>query len=58
MIYLSDTLKIAEIREDQEYDGVRITLVGLLNQARISLQIDIGFGDAITPAPENIEWGR
>ena len=56
MIYLSDTLKIAEIREDQEYDGVRITLVGLLNQARISLQIDIGFGDAITPAPENIEY--
>ena len=56
MIYLPDTLKISEIREDQEYDGVRITLSGLLNQARIPIQIDIGFGDAITPAPENIEY--
>jgi predicted nucleotidyltransferase component of viral defense system len=56
MIYLPDALKIAEIRENQEYDGVRITLVGLLNQALIPIQIDIGFGDAITPAPENIEY--
>ena len=37
-------------------DGVRITLVGLLNQARIPLQIDIGFGDTVTPAPEDIEY--
>jgi len=56
MIYLPDTLKIVEIREDQEYDGVRITLAGFLNQARIPIQIDIGFGDTITPAPENIEY--
>ena len=56
MIYLPDSLRAEEIREDQEYDGVRITLVGMLNQARIPLQVDIGFGDAITPAPEQIEY--
>jgi hypothetical protein len=56
MIYLPESLSAEEIREDQEYDGVRITLVGMLNQARIPLQIDIGFGDAITPAPEQIEY--
>jgi len=56
MIYLSDSLSAEEIREDQEYDGVRITLVGMLNQARIPLQVDIGIGDAITPAPEQIEY--
>lgn len=56
MVYLPDSLKAEEIREDQEYGGVRITLVGLLNQARIPLQVDIGFGDVITPAPENIEY--
>ena len=50
MIYLPESLSAEEIREDQQYDGVRITLVGMLNQARIPLQIDIGFGDAITPA--------
>lgn len=56
MIYLPESLSAEEIREDQVYDGVRITLVGRLNQARIPLQVDIGFGDAITPAPEQVEY--
>ncbi len=56
MIYLADSLRAEEIREDHEYGGVRITLSGLLNQAKIPLQIDIGFGDAVTPAPEIIEY--
>lgn len=56
MIYMPESLNAEEIREDQEYDGVRITLIGMLNQARIPLQVDIGFGDAITPAPEQIEY--
>ena len=30
--------------------------MGMLHQARISLQIDIGFGDAVTPEPERIEF--
>jgi hypothetical protein len=56
MIYLTESLKTEVIREDQEYDGVRITLTGLLHQARIPLQIDVGFGDTITPEPEFIEF--
>lgn len=56
MLYLSDLLKIEEIREDHEYDGLRITLSGMLHHARIPLQIDVGFGDMITPAPEDIEY--
>ncbi|NOY23502.1 MAG: nucleotidyl transferase AbiEii/AbiGii toxin family protein [Acidobacteria bacterium] len=56
MVYHTDTLRVEEIREDLEYAGVRVTLTGLLNQARIPLQLDIGFGDAITPAPEDIEY--
>lgn len=56
MIYPSGSVKTAAIREEQEYDGVRVTLDGFLNQARIPLQIDIGFGDAITPSPDNIEY--
>ena len=38
-----------EIREEQEYGGVRVKLVALLGSARIPMQIDVGFGDAITP---------
>ncbi len=56
MTYLPESLKVQNIREDQEYDGVRITLVGMLDNARIPLQVDIGFGDVVTPAPEQIEY--
>ena len=52
MVYRTASLEAAAIREEQEYDGVRVTLEGLLHQARIPLQIDIGFGDAITPGPD------
>jgi predicted nucleotidyltransferase component of viral defense system len=45
-----------EIRSPDEYDGVRIKLVGWLAGARIPLQVDIGFGDAVVPAPETIEY--
>lgn len=39
----------AEIREEQGYRGVRVKLVALLGNARIPTQIDVGFGDVITP---------
>jgi len=45
-----------EIREDQAYHGVRITFTGKLGNARISMQVDIGFGDAVTPGPIWIEY--
>lgn len=56
MIYNTDTLRVEEIREGQEYGGIRIILVGFLNKARIPMQIDIGFGDAVTPGPEDVEY--
>lgn len=39
------------IKEDQDYEGLRVTFLGYLENARLPVQIDIGFGDAITPAP-------
>ncbi len=41
-----------EIREDAEYDGVRVRVPASLDGAKVQLQIDIGFGDAVDPAPE------
>src|SRR5262249_34432000 len=40
------------IREDAEYDGVRVQVPVSLDKARSPLQIDIGFGDAADPIPE------
>lgn len=44
------------IRKDAGYGGVRIKLRATLDGARLSLQIDIGFGDAITPAAQSVDY--
>jgi hypothetical protein len=44
------------IKEDAEYEGVRITLTGKLGSAKLGLQVDVGFGDAITPEPKTIDF--
>ena len=41
-----------EIKEDDMYQGVRITGFAELARARIPFQVDIGFGDIVTPEPE------
>ena len=56
IVFVADSVRAVPIREEQEYGGIRVTLVGMLHKARIPLQIDIGFGDAITPAPEKITF--
>jgi hypothetical protein len=50
------SLDVGPIREDQEYGGVRVSLTAAVTSARVRLQIDVGFGDAITPAPELVEF--
>ena len=46
----------APIREDNLYGGVRMKLTALLGKMRIPAQIDVGFGDSITPEAETAEW--
>jgi len=44
------------IREDADYPGVRITFTANLAAARIHMQLDIGFGDVVTPGPEKLSY--
>lgn len=44
-----ESIRIADIREQQEYGGVRVKLRCLLGKAVVPLQVDVGFGDVITP---------
>lgn len=37
------------IKEDADYSGVRVTFLVTLQTARVSMQIDVGFGDVVTP---------
>ena len=50
------SVKGAVIRKEAGYGGVRVDLQAKLDGAHIALQVDIGFGDAVTPAPEAISY--
>ena len=49
-----DALRIELIREELEYGGLRLRTTARLAGARITVVIDIGFGDAIEPDVEEI----
>ncbi len=51
-----DRIRAEQIKEDDEYQGIRLRLEARLGNARIPLQIDVGFGDAITPSAVEIEY--
>ena len=53
--FRAESVQGQEIRGGQGYDGVRVRLEARLGQARIRLQVDVGFGDAVVPPPEMIE---
>jgi Nucleotidyl transferase AbiEii toxin, Type IV TA system len=51
LLFDPTTVDAAVIREDQDYEGVRVMMVARLGRALIPVQVDIGFGDAVTPSP-------
>ena len=52
MEYDADSISIDEIREDVRYGGLRARLGATLGNARSLVQLDVGYGDAVTPGPE------
>jgi hypothetical protein len=56
LTFLPESVVAAPIREEAAYPGTRITLEARLENARIRVQVDIGFGDVVTPAPEEITF--
>lgn len=49
-------LEAAATREAAEYGGVRVRTTATIAGARIPIQVDIGFGDIVTPAPVEIDY--
>ena len=56
IVFDPDSVKADAIREDNTYGGTRITLVARIGSARCALQIDVGFGDAVTPGPQTVAY--
>ena len=56
MSFNAEAVTAAGIMEDAGYQGVRVRIQGNLGNARISLQVDIGFGDVIVPGPRKVTY--
>lgn len=52
----ADALRVDRIREELEYGGLRLRTTASISGARISLAIDIGFGDALEPGAEELDY--
>ena len=56
IVFDPESVQAQAIREDNTYGGTRITLVARIGSARCALQIDVGFGDAVTPGPQTVTY--
>lgn len=56
VVFDPSLVKGEKIKKDADYEGVRLLFQGKLEQARIHMQIDVGFGDRVTPAPAEIDY--
>ena len=56
MVFDKNSVTPARITEDAEYQGVRVRLKGTLGNARVSIQVDVGIGDAVFPRPKDVEY--
>jgi len=54
--FREESIRVVPIRETMEYHGRRVNLQAYLGKVRIPLQVDIGFGDVVTPKAEMIEY--
>ncbi|MBL4729533.1 MAG: nucleotidyl transferase AbiEii/AbiGii toxin family protein [Gammaproteobacteria bacterium] len=52
LFFDAESIQGAQIKEGDLYQGVRVTGFAYLDKAKISFQVDIGFGDAVTPKAE------
>jgi hypothetical protein len=58
LLFDPDEIRAHGIREDDGYPGVRVRLVAVLGKARVTIGIDVNFGDPVFPAPTEIELPR
>lgn len=56
LCFEADSIAVSVIGEQRNYTGVHASLNAILSTARIKLQIDVGFGDVVTPAAVRIAF--
>lgn len=56
VVFDIEDIEAAPIRDEAEYAGVRVRTSATIAGARLPIQVDVGFGDAITPEAVEIEY--
>lgn len=56
VLYDGDHLISERIKEDADYEGLRIKIIGYLEKPKETLQFDIGFGDVVVPKPVIMQY--
>ncbi len=51
-----ESVNATEIRKEANYNGLRVKFIGTLGKARCPMQLDVGYGDAVIPGPEEADY--
>lgn len=54
--FIADSVRVEPIRVEDEYGGRRATIQARVGAARLTVQVDIGIGDAVTPSPDWLDY--
>jgi hypothetical protein len=54
IVFEPGSVRANRLKDDAEYEGVRVTFEGKLGSAKLAVQVDVGFGDSVTPPPLTI----
>ncbi len=56
LLFDMDTLRLQRIKEDADYEGVRVSFRAGLDTAAIAMQVDIGFGDPVNQGVDKSDF--
>ena len=52
IIFDPDSIRAERITQDADYEGIRLRFKAALDAAKVTIQIDVGFGDVVFPEPQ------
>jgi len=55
MIFDPQSVMAEVIKEEADYEGVRVSFLGFLGRTKIHMRLDVGFADVVTPSPNELE---
>ena len=54
--FVADSIEVIDITQEKKYHGARLTMTAHLDTVRQQISMDIGFGDVVTPGPQDLTY--